>query len=89
MSSALPGLRDAATTLHDAADRRNLPVLYINHSYDDWRSDRATFRENAESSSQAMLPKIGLSHLIGTGVAADICLLFPRADTHMGNFKYG
>ncbi|MCC2976908.1 cysteine hydrolase [Sphingomonas sp. PL-96] len=34
-----------------------------------------------------LLPKLGVSRLILTGVAADICVLFTAADAHMRTYK--
>ena len=34
-----------------------------------------------------LLPKLGVSRLVLTGVAADICVLFTAADAHMRDYK--
>ncbi len=34
-----------------------------------------------------LLPKLGVSRLILTGIAADICVLFTAADAHMRDYK--
>ena len=36
---------------------------------------------------QALLPRIGVSRLILSGIAADICVLFTAADAHMREYK--
>lgn len=118
LKSALPDVCGAIMKLRDAADRRRIPVLYVNDNYGDWRSDRAQLiaeiRDRAPmpdlierlrprdrdyfivkphfsgfyaTSLQAVLPRIGVSRLILTGVATDICLLFTAADAHMRNYK--
>jgi nicotinamidase-related amidase len=117
LKPALPAVCDAILTLRDAADRRGLPVLYVNDNYGDWRSDRAQLIAEIRSRSpvpelidglwprdgdyfiakphfsgfyatglQAVLPRIGVSRLILTGIVTDICLLFTAADAHMRNY---
>lgn len=34
-----------------------------------------------------LLPKLGVKHLVLTGVAADICVLFTAADAHMRDYR--
>ncbi|CAN7619840.1 cysteine hydrolase [Phenylobacterium sp. LjRoot164] len=34
-----------------------------------------------------LLPQLGVSHLVLTGVAADICVLFTAADAHMRDYR--
>jgi nicotinamidase-related amidase len=108
----------AIAKLRDAADRRRVPVVYVNDNYGQWHSERSRLiehclRENSNGHNlvkqleprdgdyfvikpqfsgfystnlPVLLPKLGVSRLILTGLAADICVLFTAADAHMREY---
>lgn len=117
------GMRDAVDSavtatlkLREVADRRGVPVVYVNDNYGQWHSERSRLIEYCETSEggelvqriaprdddffvikpqfsgfyatnlPVLLPKLGVSRLILTGIAADICVLFTAADAHMRDY---
>jgi nicotinamidase-related amidase len=113
--------RAAATViagLREEADRRGVPVVYVNDNYGQWHSERSRIIEHAQCGENgaeelverirprdddyfvikpqfsgfystnlpALLPRLGASRLILTGVAADICVLFTAGDAHMREY---
>jgi nicotinamidase-related amidase len=109
---------DVVLRLREAADRRDVPVVYINDNYGEWRSDRDSLigrclqctrggrdligkirpREQDlfiikpqvsgfyATNLPVLLPQLGVSRLILTGIATDICVLFTAADAHMRDY---
>jgi nicotinamidase-related amidase len=105
----------AIVRLRDQAERRGVPVVYVNDNYGQWHSDRSRIIEHClredsrgrdvvrqieprhddffvikpqfsgfyATNLPVLLPKLGASRLILTGLAADICVLFTAADAHM------
>jgi nicotinamidase-related amidase len=106
---------DPILALRKAAERRGLPVIYVNDNFGEWHSEKSRLVERAVAQGsevarrmapddddyfiikpqfsgfyatnlQVLLPKLGVSRLILTGMATDICVLFTAADAHMRDY---
>jgi nicotinamidase-related amidase len=109
---------DIMLSLRAAADRCDVPTIYVNDNYGEWHSDRDRLierclkqgsgsRELVEkirpreqdlfiikpqvsgfyaTNLQVLLPQLGASRLVLTGIATDICVLFTAADAHMRDY---
>lgn len=110
---------DGILALRAAADRRGVPVVYVNDNYGQWHSERSRLVEHCmrpeapgrelvarlapreadyfvikpmhsgfyATNLPVLLPKLGASRVILTGIAADICVLFTAADAHMRDYQ--
>jgi nicotinamidase-related amidase len=109
---------DIMLSLRAAADRLDVPTVYVNDNYGEWRSDRDSLIEHClergcgshdlvdkirprerdlfiikpqvsgfyATNLPVVLPQLGASRLILTGIATDICVLFTAADAHMRDY---
>lgn len=109
---------DIMLSLRAAADRRDVPTIYVNDNYGEWRSDRDRLIEHClergcgsralvekirprerdlfiikpqvsgfyATNLPVILPQLGASRLVLTGIATDICVLFTAADAHMRDY---
>jgi nicotinamidase-related amidase len=109
---------DIMLSLRSAADRLDLPTIYVNDNYGEWHSDRDSLIEHCldhgcgnrdlvdkirprerdlfiikpqvsgfyATNLPVVLPQLGASRLILTGIATDICVLFTAADAHMRDY---
>ena len=105
--------------LRQAADRLEVPVIYVNDNHGEWHSDRSRIIERCQAPGvpgrkiaqqleprpgdffvikpefsgfyatnlPVLLPKLGVSRIVLTGVASDVCVLFTAAGAHMRAYE--
>lgn len=78
---------EASRLVERALDEGSVPTAIVRPGKNDYFVMKPQFSGFYATNLPVLLPKLGVSRLILTGIATDICVLFTAADAHMRDYS--